>query len=232
MLEQEQRLPSNHPDGKQQRRVLTTTSEATAALRPPEHVMNAIDQVNSDHPIGGVTRPNGDIYNNFQPHVPSNPQQQGTSNESQSNQEQRITEQQRLVSQEKMNGIEINDVERDLIKFYVPATDASQPPSPQPTTNPPTPVPTSSPTPLPTEEPTKGCDNVYDNPKPKVGPWPECEGWYGEDCKDHIECLLSDEEEDTNVFVVWPSEAEEFIYNRVKVFTNHVGKVSATPKRG
>ena len=76
---------------------------------------------------------------------------------------------------------------------------------------------------------------MYDNPNLLQGPWPECEGWSGADCKDYIDGwirqLAPDDDRETVVRQI-PAIIDEYQQNRVWIQCDHLGRVLQMPQRG
>ena len=91
--------------------------------------------------------------------------------------------------------------------------------------------PSSSPTSKPTEpekvevEPDEST-NMYNNPTPKIGPWPECVGWYGEDCAVYIRQEIDD---DPEIRIIKPGTPDP---HRVFVVVDEYNVVVKVPHRG
>ena len=64
------------------------------------------------------------------------------------------------------------------------------------------------------------------------GPWPKCLGMSGEDCVTYIETYGKNL--DGGVYIVHPGEAvtRDFRTNRVRIYVNESGVVTAIPDRG
>ena len=76
---------------------------------------------------------------------------------------------------------------------------------------------------------TPSGENAYGNQNPNTGPWPECVGWEGTDCKKYLETITDD---DPSIYIVYLDPQTIFNYHRVKVFTNDQNIVYAIPHRG
>lgn len=87
------------------------------------------------------------------------------------------------------------------------------------------PAPSSSPS-----KPIKSPSGVmyYGNNDAVTGPWPECVGWEGQDCKLYIETVTPDHPK----VVVIGGPATTIDYHRVRVFTSVEGLVIKVPERG
>eukprot|EP00586_Coscinodiscus_wailesii_P021186 CAMPEP_0172501836 /NCGR_PEP_ID=MMETSP1066-20121228/154026_1 /TAXON_ID=671091 /ORGANISM="Coscinodiscus wailesii, Strain CCMP2513" /LENGTH=103 /DNA_ID=CAMNT_0013276849 /DNA_START=118 /DNA_END=429 /DNA_ORIENTATION=+ len=77
-----------------------------------------------------------------------------------------------------------------------------------------------------TEAPTR--ENQYGNPHPVKGPWPECIGWHGEDCKTYLKNELPDAGE-IDFGIVKPGEPNS---HRVYIIVDENNIVHKIPHRG
>lgn len=116
---------------------------------------------------------------------------------------------------------------RDLV-FTFPINPTSQPiaPSVEPSAAPSVAAPSGSPT-----KPVISSSGAlyYGNPDVTTGPWPECIGWEGQDCKSYLETVTTDSPK----IAVTPSSKEmEYNHHRVKVFISVEGLVMRVPMRG
>ena len=69
-------------------------------------------------------------------------------------------------------------------------------------------------------------NNVYGNPTPKIGPWPECVGWQGEDCETYIWSVIDDH---PDIRIIRPGIPD---VHRVFVVVDEYNVVVKIPHRG
>lgn len=81
-------------------------------------------------------------------------------------------------------------------------------------------------------------ENIYNNPNPLEGPWPECVGWTGEECKDHINGWLAElappptKRHPHEHFVRVVPQTRPYDPTRVWIQNDEYGKVISTPVIG
>jgi Potato inhibitor I family len=90
----------------------------------------------------------------------------------------------------------------------------------------------SRPSPVPSASPSRPIVSpagvqYYGNTDAATGPWPECVGWEGHDCKAYIETITTDH---PNIMVIGAEAVYDF--HRVKVVTSVEGMVIKAPERG
>jgi hypothetical protein len=72
-------------------------------------------------------------------------------------------------------------------------------------------------------------ENAYGNENYLTGPWHECVGWEGQDCKTYILTVTNDR---PRVIIANWDVADSYDYHRVRVFTSVEGLVIRRPQRG
>lgn len=76
--------------------------------------------------------------------------------------------------------------------------------------------------------------NVYNNPNPLEGPWPECVGMTGEDCKAYIEGWIEELAPPSikSHFVRIVPKLTGYSPGRIWIQSDEHGKVLGTPRFG
>mmetsp|Transcript_23043 Transcript_23043/g.32469 ORF Transcript_23043/g.32469 Transcript_23043/m.32469 type:complete len:128 (-) Transcript_23043:73-456(-) len=75
-------------------------------------------------------------------------------------------------------------------------------------------------------------DNIYSNPNPTEGPWPECLGWTGVKCKDYIDGWIGAQNGRPTKSHIVSTGMFDFQRSRVWIHCDRFGNVMAPPKRG
>jgi len=80
-------------------------------------------------------------------------------------------------------------------------------------------------------------DNIYNNPNPTEGPWPECKNWSGIACAAYIDAwtgysIANQQNGLRSRIRILDMGINDFKYNRVWIQCDNFGKVLQAPKRG